>query len=925
MTSGTEFMHIGVGHLDGGHSGRYPWGSGDDPYQRGAKDWLSQLDAYKKLGLSQSEIAKTMGILNKDGDPSSTRLRAYEAIANHQVRSALAARALQLREEGRSLRAIGKELGGLNESSIRSLLDEQTAARKNVAMSTAEFLKKMADEHSLVDVGLGQETVLSQMLDNKISRERMTEALAILEAEGYNVYNGRVPNATDPNKQTVLKVLAKPGVEHREIYDYENIYYPFAPEGDFVTQDGGDTFHPKFVYPQSIDGKRVQIRYAEQGGEAKDGLVEIRPGVEDLNLGPGKNYAQVRILVDGTHYIKGMAVYNDELPDGTDIIFNTNKKEGTPMCGPKDNTVLKNIKNDPLDPFNALLKDEGGQTWYVGKDGKEHLSAINKCREEGDWDEWSRNTPSQFLAKQSKQLVDQQLKLAIAKREDEFSDIMSCTNPTVKKFLLNEFADACDTDAVKLKGAAFPRQRYQVILPLTTLKDNECFAPNYDNGEKVALIRYPHAGQFEIEVLTVNNHNKEGLKLIGNNALDAVGIKKKSADKLSGADFDGDTVQVIPITSKSNIQSKDPLPGLVGFDPKLQYGGKEPGTFKPMKDTQKQMGAITNLISDMTIAGAEDSEIAAAVRHSMVVIDAAKHGLDYTQSAKDNKIRDLKVKYQGVYNPETGRTNTPASSILTRAKSEYSVPKRSGYKIDPETGKKVYREVEEYYTDSKGNKVRRMQKSTQMAETDDATTLLSKFKTPIEQSYANYANAMKSLGNRARKAEVDTPNLAYSPENNKKYKDTVDSLEAGYRLCQLNKPLERKAQGITASQVKALTRAHPELKTTPEGKKELKKKKQKILSNARQTVGAKRNKIELTDKYVEAINKGAVSSSALSKMLLFMDEKEVRNKFIPKPSSNELSAAKKSSIRAYANAGYTNAEIAKQLGVSESTVIKYLK
>lgn len=218
-----------------------------------------------------------------------------------------------------------------------------------------------------------------------------------------------------------------------------------------------------------------------------------------------------------------------------------------------------------------------------------------------------------------------------------------------------------------------------------------------------------------------------------------------------------------------------------------------------------------------------------------------------------------------------------------------------------------------------------MQKSTQMAETDDATTLLSKFKTPIEQSYANYANTMKSLGNRARKAEVDTPNLAYSPENNKKYKDTVDSLEAGYRLCQLNKPLERKAQGITASQVKALTRAHPELKTTPEGKKELKKKKQKILSNARQTVGAKRNKIELTDKYVEAINKGAVSSSALSKMLLFMDEKEVRNKFIPKPSSNELSAAKKSSIRAYANAGYTNAEIAKQLGVSESTVIKYLK
>lgn len=919
-----EFMHIGKGHLDGGHSGRYPWGSGDDPYQHGAKDWLSQLDAYRKLGLSQSEIAKTMGILNKDGDPSSTMLRAYMAIANHQVRQAMVSRASRLREEGRSFREIGRELG-INESSVRSLLDEETTARKNVAMNTANFLKEMADEHRLVDVGLGQETVLSQMLDCNISRERMTEALAILEAEGYNVYGGRVPNAVDPNKQTILKVLAAPDAEHKEIYDYEKIYYPFAPNGDYVTQDGGDTFHPKFVYPQSIDGNRIQIRYAEQGGEARDGLVEIRPGVDDLNLGPGKNYAQVRILVDGTHYIKGMAVYNDDLPEGTDIIFNTNKKEGTPMCGPKDNTVLKNIKSDPLDPFNSLLKDEGGQTWYIGKDGKEHLSAINKCREEGDWDEWSKNTPSQFLAKQSKQLVDQQLKLAIAKREDEFADIMSCTNPTVKRYLLNEFADSCDTDAVKLKGAAFPRQRYQVILPLTTLKDGECFAPNYNNGEKVAMIRYPHAGQFEIEILTVNNHNKEGLKLIGNNALDAVGIKKKSADKLSGADFDGDTVQVIPISSKTNIQAKDPLPGLVGFDPKLKYGGKEPGTFKPMKDTQKQMGSVTNLITDMTIAGANSDEIAAAVRHSMVVIDAAKHGLDYTQSAKDNNIRALKLKYQGVYDPETGRTNVPAGSILTRAKSETPVTKRSGYKIDPDTGKKIYREVEEYYYDLKGNKVLRQQKSTKMAETDDARTLMSKFQTPIEQSYASYANTMKEMGNKARKAEIDTPKQAYSPENNKKYKDVVDGLEASYRLCQLNKPLERKAQGITASQIKSLVRAHPELKATPEGKKELKKKKQKILTNARQTVGAKRNKIQLTDQDVEAINKGAVSSSSLSKMLLFMDDKEVKAKFIPKSSSNELSAAKKNSIKAYSAAGYTNQEIADQLGISTSTVIKYLK
>lgn len=73
-----------------------------------------------------------------------------------------------------------------------------------------------------------------------------------------------------------------------------------------------------------MDSKRLAIRYAEDGGLEKDGLVEIRRGVEDLNLG-NSHYAQVRIMVDGTHYIKGMAVYSDDLPKGVDVMFNTNK------------------------------------------------------------------------------------------------------------------------------------------------------------------------------------------------------------------------------------------------------------------------------------------------------------------------------------------------------------------------------------------------------------------------------------------------------------------------------------------------------------------------------------------------------------------------------------------------------------------------
>ena len=71
---------------------------------------------------------------------------------------------------------------------------------------------------------------------------------------------------------------------------------------------------------KSVDSKRVKIIYAEDGGTDKDGVMELRRGVEDLDLG-GSQYAQVRIGVDGTHFIKGMAIYRDDMPDGVEHHF----------------------------------------------------------------------------------------------------------------------------------------------------------------------------------------------------------------------------------------------------------------------------------------------------------------------------------------------------------------------------------------------------------------------------------------------------------------------------------------------------------------------------------------------------------------------------------------------------------------------------
>lgn len=387
----------------------------------------------------------------------------------------------------------------------------------NQAMKTAEFLKQQVDEKGMIDVGAGVERELG------VKKEKLKEALYILEREGYEVYGGGVPQVTNKGKQTNLKVLCPPGTEHKDIYNFDEVH----SVRDYVSHDDGETFDPKWVYPESMSSKRLAIRYAEDGGIDKDGVIEIRRGVEDLSLGES-HYAQVRILVDGNRYLKGMAVYSDDMPEGVDVIFNTNKKKGTPTAD-----VLKKIKNDPTNPFGSLIKEgivdpddgdnaKGGQSYYYDKDGNKKLSLINKRAEEGDWSEWSNKLPSQFLSKQSLSLVNKQLDLATADKMSEYDEICSLTNPTVKKALLKSFADDCDSAAEHLQAAALPRQKYQVILPIASLKDNEVYAPNFKDGETVALIRYPHGGTFEIPILTVNNKQKEARNVLGSNPKDAI-------------------------------------------------------------------------------------------------------------------------------------------------------------------------------------------------------------------------------------------------------------------------------------------------------------------------------------------------------------------------------------------------------------------
>lgn len=874
-----ELYHYGIKR----RSGRYPWGSGAKK-SRNASDFLSTVDVLEKDGFNEKQIAEYFGLQTK-------QLRAYKSNAHNEVRAAKAAMALRLKDKGYSNSEIGRRMG-INESSVRSLLDPAISMRKNASTNTAEMLEKEIASKKYIDIGGGVENQIG------VSRNTLDNAVEQLRAKGYTYHYLKVEQL-GTGKFTSIKVLAAPDVTYKEVKDNQ----AKVTSPGFYSEDLGQTV-VGIKPPSSISSKRILVNYGDQGGSDKDGVIELRRGVKDLDLGAAR-YAQVRVAVDGTHYLKGMAMYSDDIPKGYDVIFNTNKNSSTPKMD-----VFKKMKDDPENPFGATIR----QKTYIGKDGKEHLSALNIVNEEGDWNTWKKTLSSQMLSKQSTALAKKQLKLAYDIKKEEFDEICSLKNPVIKKTLLDKFADNCDSSAVHLKAAGLPRQASKVILPFPEMKDTEIYAPSYRNGEKVVLIRYPHGGTFEIPELIVNNKsNKKAKGLIGN-AQDAVGINPRVAERLSGADFDGDTVLVIPV-GKVKIKTSAPLKGLKNFDPKVAYPGY-PGMPKPGEkgsgfDKQGKMGDISNLITDMTIKGAPADDIAAAVRHSMVVIDAEKHNLNWRQSYLDNGIANLKAKYQGA-------SNAGASTLISRAKGDKRVPKRKdGYKVDPETGRKIFTETGETY-EKNGKQVVRLQKSSKMYETEDAYSLSSG--TAMENTYADHANKLKALANSARKTSLTTKPIPYSPEAKAKYRQEVDSLNAKLNIALKNRPLERKAQLLANERVKLVRQNNPDM-----DKDDIKKLKNQALTQARLQTGAskKARLVDITDREWEAIQSGAISTNKLSQIIQNSDLDILKQRSMPRESRG-ISDAKRARAKMLESNGYTLAEIADSLGVSTSTISKVL-
>lgn len=893
------------------HSGRYPWGSGDNPYQHSG-DFLSRVEELKKKGLSEKEILETINdSLPDEYKMGLTEFRTARQKAGHDRKALEYDQIRALKDDGLGWKEIGDKLG-MSESSVRSKYNNAIGEKASQAEKIAATLKEEVDKKGMIDISEGANQVLG------VSESKLDEAAYILEAEyGYQRYGVGIRQPTNVRQQTNITVLAKPEFDQKYAYQHQD---QIDSLGDYHSDDGGETF-TKLQRPSSLDSSRVAIHYGDEGGLDKDGVIEIRRGVPDLDLGKS-HYAQVRILVDGDHYLKGMAVYSDDLPDGVDVRFNTNKPSGTPKM-----KVLKEAKADPDNPFGAAIK-ANGQSMYIGDDGKEHLSPINKLKEEGDWDTMSRNVSSQFLSKQPKKLIENQLNLTVADYKAQYDEIMRYDNPTVKKKLLNDFADTVEGTSMTLKASAFPGQSTKVILPINKIKETEAYCPTYENGTRLALIRYPHAGTFEIPIVTVNNKNVSGKRNLGA-IQDAIGINAKVAERLSGADFDGDTVMAIPVTDKVNIKSTRALKALEGFDPKTAYAVPEgnPNNVRLMKkeDKQREMGVISNLITDMTLRGADEDELARAVKHSMVVIDAEKHKLDYKRSEQENGIPELKQKWQIRVDEEGAIHYGGASTLLSRRKQTVRVPERRGsIRVDKETGEYIYKESGRTFVDPKTGKERKAEDTVSLiSETKDARTLSSG--TIQENLYADFSNKLKAMANQARKEAVNMKGLEYSPSAAKTYAPEVASLKEKYNNMIANKPKERKAMLIANANIKAKIQEQGLDPNISEDKKAIKKISSVEMQRARDSVGAsgRKSKVTFTDREWEAVQAGAISDNMLTKFLNSSDSDEIVKRAMPKKVT-VMTSAKMSKANAMLRSGYSYAEIAKACGVPESTVYSAL-
>ena len=128
-------MHYGTKR----HSGRYPWGSGEDPYQHEI-DFRNRVIKLRKKGYSEIEIA------DKCGYATTSELRSALRKANNDIRSYRMHWGQALLNDGLTPAEASRRMG-ISDSTFRAMMNEQTMARAQKAQQVADNLKLIVVHH----------------------------------------------------------------------------------------------------------------------------------------------------------------------------------------------------------------------------------------------------------------------------------------------------------------------------------------------------------------------------------------------------------------------------------------------------------------------------------------------------------------------------------------------------------------------------------------------------------------------------------------------------------------------------------------------------------------------------------------------------------------------------------------------------------
>lgn len=898
-------QHYGRGHNSGGRSGRYPWGSGDERTR-----YHEEVDKLKLKGFDTiDKQAKELGLKRSE-------LQQHLSRENSVIKEYVVSRGNEIIGTGKSIRQAAEELN-MPDATLRNYLSTGTPKTAKAKLEKAEAVKNMYKaaidkQAKYIDIGAGTEHQIG------ITDYQKKLAVEALKNEGYYVHPVRMPNITSPDKPITTMVLTKdpdPKSAQRNVLDVQLPNYQY----NGVKLTG-------IKKPMDVSWDDVKISYGTNGENDRDGTILVRRGVKDADLGD-THYAQVRISVGGTHYMKGMAMYGDADDfKGTkaDYIFHTNKPSTkTPQ------EVLKKQKDNPLNPFESSIRRQRG--------------VFNIVNQEGDWNDYHPTIASQMLSKQRIPFIKERLNDTIKMHQESFDKIMSITNPIVKKKLLEDLGGdpndptkrgAIDTAQIHLRAIGEQGTRFKTLISNPWLKPNEIYAPDYKNGEHVVLVRYPHGGTFEIPDLVVNNKNTKSKKLLGN-AIDGIGIHPETARILSGADFDGDTALIMP-NNNGRIKSSDArtthaFKSLREFDPNtyeltskadLPYEGKVKNKYSGVEETkmiypgrhitprykQTEMGNVSNMITDMTIRGATNDELIRAVKYSMVVIDSEKHHLDYKQAKDDLGISALQKRYMTKIDPDTGRKSIGANTLISVSKHDLGLSKEKRKEL-LDAGLSQYEINKE------------MQKHGKLLPTLADQGKLSKINsgTPVEALYQNYIERLQTMKETARKtvSEIKTPER--SDVARKVFKNEVASLGSKIKSIQSQAPLERKAQIEANRAYREYVHSNPDIST--DRKKNI---RSEMINKARDQNGlpAYEKKIHITPDEWNAIQSNAISKTAMSTLMKKADMEELKEYAMPKKKSNISSGKLASIMRKLENGSATLAEIAESEGMSVNA-IKY--